>query len=101
MIAVIYTFFFFFDRSLVFLLDIKMSTANNQSQTSNKKQRRKNARANKLDSTRPPDNEQNEINQTQAIIPTQTNDQQETGVCLIANGIQGPVSNINAQAENV
>jgi hypothetical protein len=77
-----------------------MSSQANQVKKSNKKQRRRDARAN-LQQTQPPDNENDEINQTQAIISTQNNHEQLNDVSSVTNGIQGLVLKINEQAENV
>lgn len=49
-----------------------MSANGQQAQALNKKQRRKNARANKSQETRPPDDEHEEINSTPQIPSTQT-----------------------------
>jgi len=76
-----------------------MSSGGNQTQ-SNKKQRRKIARAN-LQPTRPSDDEHGEINQVQAIMSTGNNDEQVTNVSLTTNGIQGLVLNINKETDNV
>jgi len=76
-----------------------MSSEGNQTQ-SNKKQRRKLARAN-LQSNRTSDNEHGEINQAQAIISTENNDEQVNNTSLIANGIQALVVNINEETDNV
>jgi hypothetical protein len=77
-----------------------MSASGRQTQISNKKQRRKNARAN-LQSTRPPDDEHDEIDQTQTIISTANNHEQGNDVSLATNGIQGLVLHINDQVEDV
>jgi hypothetical protein len=77
-----------------------MSASGRQTKISNKKQRRKNARAN-LQSTRAPDDEQDEIDQTQTIISTANNHEQENDVSLATNGIQGLVLHINEQVEDV
>jgi hypothetical protein len=77
-----------------------MSSCGQQTKTSNKKQRRKDARA-VLQPTRPPDNECDDIDQTQTIISTQNNHEQVNDVTLVTNVIQGLVLNVNEQVENV
>ncbi|CAF0780555.1 unnamed protein product [Adineta steineri] len=78
-----------------------MSTDGNQPQTLSKKQRRKIARAQLSQATRPPDDDEHEeVNEIQTIISTQTNCSQATNVPLANNTIQIPISNINEQAEN-
>jgi hypothetical protein len=76
-----------------------MSSQGNQNQ-SNKKQRRKNARAN-LQPTRLLDNEHDEINQTQEIISTQNNHEQVNNESLVTNAVQGLALNINEETDNV
>lgn len=77
-----------------------MSAQGQQTQVSNKKQRRKNARA-KLQTNQTPDNEQNEVDPTSEIISNQDNHEQTNDISQATNGIQGLVLNIHEQVENV
>jgi hypothetical protein len=95
MIAIIYIHSFY-----VSFLYVQMSSNPQQPQAVNKKQRRKTARSN-LQSSRPPDDDNVEINETQVIISTQNNHQQVNDLSLTANGIQGLVLNVNEQPEHV
>ncbi len=91
---------FYFNYFGFFPLDFDMSSDAHQTSALNKKQRRKNARTN-LQSTRPPDDEHDEIVQTQPIILTQNIHLQVNDVSLTTNGIQGLVLNGNEQVEKV
>jgi hypothetical protein len=77
-----------------------MSSNVQSSQLSNKKQRRKNARA-RVQPTQPSDNEHEEIDQIQAIVPTQNSHQQLDDLSLVANGIEGLVLNVTKQVDDV
>jgi hypothetical protein len=74
-----------------------MSSNGQPSQSSNKKQRRKNARAN-LQTTRLPEDEDD---QTQAKILTQNNHQRVNDISLAANGIDGLIINVKEQIDTV
>jgi hypothetical protein len=77
-----------------------MSKQGQQITKLNKKQRRKNARAN-VPTNQLPDDEQEENVQTETPILTQNNHQEVNGVSLATNGIQELVLNTKTQVQNV
>lgn len=77
-----------------------MSSQGRQTQSSNKKQRRKNARSN-LQSNQLRDDVQNRDEQIQEIISTQNNHEQTNDIPLTTNGIQGLALDIHKPVEDV
>ncbi|CAF0808695.1 unnamed protein product [Rotaria sordida] len=76
-----------------------MSSNTHQSELLNKKQRRRQARANSQQ-TQPPDNEHDEMDQTHATLSTQHEHQEVNDVALTTKEMQGLTLNANKHAED-